>query len=159
MNYDEYIMENKNNFLLIKAINVYTEAIRIKPSDADSYLNRGKAYAKLKNHKKAIDDFTSAVYYGSDELKKKMLLFYLRGQEYTELGDYKNAINDFSESLRLNPDHNYSLLMRGNAYLGAGEKDKAKADFDEYLKRKRKLAYDAGRNEIMKNIGVMPEDI
>ena len=63
--------------------------------------------------------------------------YYNRGMAYTETGDYKNAINDFSESLRLNPAHNRSLLMRGNAYIGAGEKDKAKADLDEYLRRKR----------------------
>jgi len=51
------------------------------------------------------------------------------------------------------------LLMCAKAYYLADEKDKAKVDIDEYLSRKRKLAYDAGREEIYKHIGVMPEEI
>jgi len=85
----------------------------------------------------------------SDPVQREMLIqeilavplpaidYYNRGMAYTETGDYKKAIDEFSESLRLNPAHIKSLLMRGNAYFGAGEKDKAKADFDEYLRRKR----------------------
>jgi len=63
---------------------------------------------------------------------------YNRGMAYTETGNYKKATDEFSESLRLNPANIRSLLMRGNAYIGAGEKAKAKADLDEYLRRKRK---------------------
>ena len=55
----------------------------------------------------------------------------------SEEGNMEKAIDDFSESIRLNPAHIRSLLMRGNAYLGLGEKDKAKADLDEYLRCKR----------------------
>jgi len=102
-----------------------------------AYLKKGIAHAKLKNHKIAIDDFSGAIQYGTDEFKKKTLIFHLRGLEYTDIGDYEKAIDDFSESIRLNPDHIKSLLMRGNAYFGAGERDKAKADFDEYLRCKR----------------------
>jgi len=116
---------------LNKAIYEYTEVIQIRPFDAIYYLNRGITYSKLKNHKKAIEDFSSTIHYGSDELKKETLIFHLRGQEYTEIGDYEKAIDDFFESVRLNPSHIKSLLMRGNAYFGAGKKDKAKEDFDE----------------------------
>jgi tetratricopeptide (TPR) repeat protein len=124
---------------LNKAINEYTEAIQILPFEAIYYLNRGITYSKLKNHEKAIEDFSSAIHYGSDELKKEKFIFHLRGQEYTEIGDYEKAIDDFSESIRLNPLHIKSLLMRGNAYFGACKKDKAKEDFDEYLRRKKQL--------------------
>ena len=133
-----YFREN-NNFQdnLNKAINAYTEAVRIRSFDAIYYLNRGIAYSKLEKHEKAIDDFSGAIDYGSDEFKKKTLVFYLRGDEYLWVRNHEKAIDDFSESMRLIPDHIRSLLMRGNAYLGAGERDKAKADFDEYLRRKR----------------------
>jgi len=117
--------------------------LEIPIRDAIYYLNRGITNSKLKNHEKAIDDFTNAIYYGSDELKKEMLIFHLRGQEYTEIGDYEKAIDDFSESIRLNPSHIKSLLMRGNAYFGAGKKDKAKEDFDEYLRYKKQLLENA----------------
>jgi tetratricopeptide (TPR) repeat protein len=94
-------------------------------------LNRGGGYSKLKKHEKAIADFSSAINYSSDEFKKATFIHHLRGQEYTEAGDYEKAIDDFSESIHLNPAHIKSLLMRGDAYIGAGKKYKAKADFDE----------------------------
>jgi tetratricopeptide (TPR) repeat protein len=97
-----------------------------------AYFKKGIAYVKLKNHKKAIKKFSNAIKYGSDEFKKNTFIFYLRGQEYTEIADYK-------KSIRLNPAHIKSLLMRGNAYFGACERNKAKADFDEYLRRKKVL--------------------
>jgi tetratricopeptide (TPR) repeat protein len=135
-----------DNFNLDKAILEFTEAIRIRPFDGNYYLNRGGKYSKLKNHKKAVEDFSNAINYGSDDFKKITLIFHLRGNEYTELKDYEKAIVDFSKSILIRPDYIKSLLMRGNAYLGTGEKDKAKADFDEYLRKKRE--WDAIRNVV-----------
>ena len=135
------------------------KAIRIQPSQAIYYFNRGITYSKMGKHKKAIDDFSGAIHYGSDEFKKEMLVFHFRGQEYTKIGDYEKAIDDFSESIRLRPDYIKSLLMRGNAFFGAGDKDKTKADFDEYLRRKRKDTDTARRKEISELFGTKPEDI
>ena len=120
-----------------KAINDFSEAIRIRPSDAIYYFNSGRNYSKLKEHEKAIDDFSCSIFCGSDEFMKKIPLYYLRGEEYTEIQEYKKAIEGFSEQIRLIPDFIKSFLMRGNAYLCIGEKEKAKADFDEYLKLKQ----------------------
>jgi tetratricopeptide (TPR) repeat protein len=61
--------------------------------------------------------------------------YYNRGVNYSKLKDYEKAIADFSESIRLG-DHYKSLLMRGFAYLYSGKKEDAKADFDEYLRKK-----------------------
>ncbi len=76
-----------------------------------------------------------------------------------ELKEYGKAIEDFSESLKLLTDQFDTLLMRAKAYHLNYEKEKAKADIEEFLNRKRKLAYEAGREEIFKQIGVMPEEI
>jgi tetratricopeptide (TPR) repeat protein len=108
---------------------------------------------------KAIDDFSNAIHYGSDTFKKILPIHFFRGEEYTKVKEYGKAIEDFSESLRLIPDHIKALLMRGNAYFGLGEKDKAKADFDEYLNRKRKNTDTAIRKEISELFGAKPEDI
>ena len=90
---------------------------------------------------------------------ENQLIYNLRGKEYTELKDYSKAIEDFSETLRLKPNHDETLLIRGKAYYLAGEKGKAKADIDEYLNRKHNAAETAGRSEILKIVGVKPEDI
>lgn len=136
---EAYSRMKNDNSNLNKAINEYTEAIKIRPFDALYYFNRGTDYLKLEKHEKAIEDFSSAIHYGSDEFKRMTFIFYLRGDEYLWLREYEKAIDDFSESIRLNPAHIRSLLMRGNAYLGLGEKGKAKADLDEYLRCKRSL--------------------
>jgi tetratricopeptide (TPR) repeat protein len=126
---------------------------------ANAYFKEGTAYAKLKKHKEAIDDFSNAIQYGPDEFKKFPYIFHSRGQEYTEMGDYKNAIDDFSETLRLNPDQAAILLFRGKAYHLAGEQEKAKADFDEYINRKHKIVDDAIYGEILNIFGVKLKDI
>jgi len=64
-----------------------------------------------------------------------------------------------SESKYSKPDYVDTLLMRGKAYYLAGEKDKAKTDFEEFLNRKCKIADDRYRNEVFMYIGVKPEDI
>jgi len=101
-----------------------------------------------------------------ERLRTYVKIFDLRGKEYMELKNYNKAIDDFSETLRMEshydntptseeeypkldvgdkcsgdffrskPNFDETLLLRGKAYYLVGEKDKAKADFDEYKKRK-----------------------
>ena len=158
----DYIKKSKSNFRI--AVTDLTEAIRIRPFDAVYYVNRGIFYSNLEEYKEAVEDFSNAIHYASDALKdglikEGILIFTLRGKAYTELKDYNKAIDDFSESLHLKPEHDKTLLLRGKAYFLAGEKEKAKEDITEYLSRKRKATDDASRNEIIRIIGVTPEDI
>lgn len=162
----EYSENAKINFK--KAIDDLTEAIRIRPFDSLYHLNRGTVNSMLKEHGKAVEDFSNAINYASDELRKQLvndtLIFNLRGKEYTELKDYDKAIKDFSESLRIKSlrkkqDYNKTLLLRGIAYNLANEKEKAKADFKEYLSRKLKDEDKSGREEIYRLTGLKVEDI
>ncbi|MDR2952227.1 MAG: tetratricopeptide repeat protein, partial [Treponema sp.] len=172
----EKINKLKNNFR--NAIADITEAIKLRPNDALYHLNRGVFHSRLGEHKEAIDDFYKAINYASDvlmdKLKTVVVIFKLLGKEYLELNDYNKAIGNFTEILCNMPDFKkiitskdtslkqnfYEILrMRGKAYFLAGEKMKAKADFGEYLKRKREETAAVTRNSIFKLIGVMPEDI
>ena len=120
-------------------------------------------------HKEAVEDFSSAIKYASEALKNRLLedslffgnrlIYNLRGKEYTELKDYGKAIEDFSETLNLIPHYDDTLLLRAKAYYLAGEKEKAKADIEEYLNRKRKTADDNNRREIINYTGITLEDI
>jgi tetratricopeptide (TPR) repeat protein len=152
-----------------------TEAIRIRPLDAIYHLNRAVFHSRLEEHKEAVEDFSNAINYASDVLKDRLktnaLIFNLRGKDYLELKEYSKAIEDFSETLclrgnNLGHDSKYSkpdcvetLLMRGKAYYLAGEKGKAKTDFEEYLNQKCNIAYEEGCAEVSEHIGVKPEDI
>jgi len=152
-----------------------TEAIKIRPFDAIYYLNRGIFHSRLEEHKEAVEDFSGAIQYASDVLKDELKTYVLilndRGKEYVELKEYSKAIEDFSETLHLvdnnlspeseylKPDYSETLLMRGKAYYLAGEKDKAKTDFNEYLNRKCSIADDKNRAEVSEYIGIKLEDI
>jgi tetratricopeptide (TPR) repeat protein len=133
------IIYANDTFNLDKAIYEFTEAIRIRPFDATYYFNRGSAYSIMKDHEKAIDDFSNAIKYGSDAFKKETFIFYMRGNQYLSLRNYGKAIVDFSEAIQFRPDDYKSLRIRGNAYLGAGKKDKANVDFYEYYQKKQEL--------------------
>ena len=154
-----YSSDSEDN--INKGIDDLTEAIRIRPSDATYYYNRYNHYSELARYmqKKVIDDLSNAINYGSDAFKKSLHIFLERGKKYMELKEYSKAIEDFSESLKLETYHLDTLLMRAKAYHLNCEKDKAKTDIEEYLNRKHELAYDAGREEIFKQIGVKLEDI
>ena len=156
-----HILNSNGEDNIMKSIDDLSEAIRIRPFDANYYYNRSNRYSELAKqmHKKTIDDLCNAINCGSDTFKKVNRIFHKRGQYYMELKEYGKAVDDFSESLKLETDHFDTLVMRAKAYYLAGEKDKAKADIEEYLSRKRKLAYDEGRDAIFKQIGVKLEDI
>jgi len=169
------------------AIADLTEAIKIRPFDAVYYLNRGKFHTVLKEHKEAVDDFSNTINYASDVLKEKLekdvLILNLRGKEYAELKEYGKAIDDFSESLHILQGRDYkflmryeknkeqfdmdrvyrdffeTLLMRAKTYYLSGEKTKAKADIEEYIKRKHKVTDDTNHREIIRLTGIAPEDI
>jgi tetratricopeptide (TPR) repeat protein len=153
--------KTKENFR--KAVADLTEAIRIRPFDAIYHLNRATFHSKLGEHKEAVEDFSKVLDYAQGELKKKLitevLIFKLRGNEYLELKEYGKAIGDFSESLSFKPNDKDTLLLRAKAYYFAGEKDKTKEAFEEFLSRMHNDADTAGREKIYELTGLRPEDI
>ena len=153
------LSEEELNEIIEEADKIISDYIGDSEVLANAYFKKGTAYAELKKHKEAIEDFSHAINYGSDEFKKSTFIFHSRGREYTEMGDYKKAIDDFSESLRLYPDQAAILLFRGKAYHLAGDKEKAKADFDEYINSKHKIVDDAIYGEILNIFGVKLKDI
>jgi tetratricopeptide (TPR) repeat protein len=156
---DDFEKDKRSHY--INAVADLTEAIRIRPFDAVYHVSRGVFHSKLGEHKKAVEDFSKAINYASDELKNKLItdVLVFRGKEYLELNEYAKAIDDFSESLRLNPKDDDILLLRAKAYYFLDEKEKTKVVIEGYLKRKHDEAYTNSRKEIYELTGLNPEDI
>ena len=89
------------------AIAAFNEAIRLNPSNADAYNNRGNAYGNKGDHDKALADFTEAIHH-SPKMDKA---FYNRGLAYGHKGDHDKALADFTEAIRLRPEDGQSLLQ------------------------------------------------
>ncbi|XP_020091199.1 outer envelope protein 64, chloroplastic isoform X2 [Ananas comosus] len=89
-----------------KAINLYTEAIKLNGKNATYYSNRAAAYLELGSYRQAEADCTSAI-----NLEKKNVKAYLRrGTAREMLGYYKEAVEDFKYALVLEPTNKTANL-------------------------------------------------
>ncbi|KAJ3672922.1 hypothetical protein LUZ60_006296 [Juncus effusus] len=89
-----------------KAVNLYSEAIRLNKKKTAYYSNRAAAYLELGSYRQAETDCTSAI-----ELDSKNVKAYLRrGTAREFLGYYKEAIEDFKYALVLEPTNKTAHL-------------------------------------------------
>ena len=84
---------------LHEAIDEFDRALKLDPSLAMAYMNRGMAYLDLGQPQRAIEDLDQAI-----KLDPKDADIYLnRGFAYHSLGQFQRAIQDFDEAIRINP--------------------------------------------------------
>eukprot|EP00252_Welwitschia_mirabilis_P000757 TRINITY_DN1071_c0_g1_i1.p1 TRINITY_DN1071_c0_g1~~TRINITY_DN1071_c0_g1_i1.p1 ORF type:complete len:590 (+),score=124.05 TRINITY_DN1071_c0_g1_i1:345-2114(+) len=89
-----------------KAINFYTEAIKLNGKNATYYSNRAAAYLELRSFSQAEADSSAAI-----NLDKKNVKAYLRrGTAREMLGYYKEALEDFNHALVLEPTNTQASL-------------------------------------------------
>ncbi|KAJ6818093.1 outer envelope protein 64, chloroplastic [Iris pallida] len=89
-----------------KAINLYTEAIKLSGNNATYYCNRAAAYLEQRSFVQAEADCNAAI-----KLDKKNVKAYLRrGTAREVLGYYQEAIEDFRHALVLEPTNKTANL-------------------------------------------------
>jgi tetratricopeptide (TPR) repeat protein len=113
-----------------KAIEVYKQAIRIEPNDADTHYNLGLAYYQLGFYKDAIEAFKQAIRINPDEVLAHGNL----GAAYSQLGFYKDAIEAFKQAIRIDPDNALSHVYLGIAYGELGNLTKAVEAFKQAIR-------------------------
>ena len=113
-----------------QAIDVLTQAIRLKPDYAEAFSERGLAYVHKDDYDRAIQDYTQALKLNPDYA----LAYNNRGNAYIDKGNYDQAIQDLNQALKLNPSYAHAYNNRGNAYLDKGDYDRAIQDYTQALK-------------------------
>jgi tetratricopeptide (TPR) repeat protein len=113
-----------------KALADCNEAIRLDPTRAYGYYNRGLAWESKHEYDKAIADFTEAVRLDP----RNADAFVGRGNQSSSKKEYDKAIADFTESIRLDPNNALAYFNRGNDWCNTGEYDKAIADYSEAIR-------------------------
>jgi serine/threonine protein kinase/lipoprotein NlpI len=113
-----------------KAIEDYTQDIKLKPNDPDAYFHRGEARASMGDKNGAIDDYSQAI-----EIDPEDADFYAsRGNMYYKSKNYKMAIADYNKSIALNSGDADVFSDRGNARSALGDKKGAIEDYTQVIK-------------------------
>ncbi len=94
--------KNIERSLQEEAIRIFTESIRLDPSNASTYLNRGMAYERVNNMRQAISDYSKAIELAPDYGKA----YYVRGTLLWYLDD-ETSIRDLRRAAELG----YSLAI------------------------------------------------
>ena len=137
---DKYFNEGKYQ----KAVQVYTEFLRIMPSHFKTIYNRGRAYEELEQYEKALEDFhrmlkidpknVSAMlsignyYYRIEDFDQGLFYFekalvedgsnaqafFLKARSNHRRGNIQDALTDYNNAININRDHGEAYLYRGS---------------------------------------------
>ena len=137
------------------SISDFTEAIKLKPDHAKTYLHRGKSkefagdiYGALEDYNKSIElDSTNPVVFNERGNIKSDLgdlagsivdytkaisidplvpVYYMnRAISKDDMQDYKGAVSDYKKGLEINPEDMHIFYNLGSTHWNAGETEKA----------------------------------
>ena len=113
-----------------RAIEDYTEAIRLYPNYDKAFYNRGIAYRRKGDHDRAIKDYSEAIRINPNYDKA----FNNRGLIHSRKGAHDRAIEDYTAAIRINPNYALALNNRGNAFRRKGDYDRAIQDYNEAIR-------------------------
>jgi tetratricopeptide (TPR) repeat protein len=108
----------------------YDEAIRLDPSYASAFFNRGYAWEKKGDLDRAIADYDEAIRLDPSYV----LAYFFRGSAWHWKGDLNRAIADYDEAIRLDPSYASAYFQRGYVWEKKGDLDRAIADYDEAIR-------------------------
>ena len=129
-----------------KAMGSFNEAIRLDPTYAFAYFNRGWGCQRKFEYERAIADYDMAVRLNPTGA----CVYYYRGTVREILGDRAKAVADYSTAIKLDSKLAVAYLARGDVYYDLGNFDHAVLDYsvaislaptDAHAFHKRGLAY------------------
>ncbi|GAP96968.1 tetratricopeptide repeat-containing S1 family peptidase [Leptolyngbya sp. NIES-2104] len=112
------------------AIESYSQAVKLDPTNADVYYQRGLSHYKQVHYQDALNDFSEAIrlngQFADAYYQRATVRFYLK--------DAQGAIEDFTASLRLNPDDVYAHMNRGIIRRSLKDAKGTLEDFDQVMR-------------------------
>jgi Flp pilus assembly protein TadD len=110
---------------LQEAIDDFTKAIQLDPTNEQAYKWRGFAYRSMGQHEQAIADFNQAILLNPKDSRA----YSQRAFTYRLEGKNDLAIADFTMAVQLDPTNAYAFNHRGNIYDREGQYEKALNDY------------------------------
>ncbi|KAF0696326.1 Aste57867_12885 [Aphanomyces stellatus] len=113
----------------VKAIELFSLAISIRPNHARYFLARGNSFRSINEHDSAIQDFSLAI-----ELDSTCPAYFAnRGASYRKLGRTADALEDFTLAIELDVKKGNHYFNRATVLFDAGYYREAIADFTKSL--------------------------
>lgn len=142
-----------------KAIEAYTEYLRLEPTHLKSLYNRGRAYEELGEFEKALADFNkvlkedpqnvnallsitadyyyrqqdyeNTIFYAEKVLKydENAMAHTLMGKGHQKLGELNEAMNAYNAAISVNKEYADAYISRGSLRIYLKQRSKACNDF------------------------------
>ena len=125
-----YLSSTRDEPDLDAAINAYDVALRLNPSNAEAYNNRGNVKDDLGQYEAAIADYDAALRLNPNYADA----YHNRSIAKSRRGQYEAAIADCDAALRLNPNYADAYNNRGVAKGLLSQYEAAIADYDAALR-------------------------
>jgi tetratricopeptide (TPR) repeat protein len=113
-----------------RAIEDFTQAIRLDANNAWAFANRGNAYFNKHQYELALKDYDQALTLNPVGYPT---LFYGRGAIYNAQGEPAKAIEQFDEAIRQQPDFPEAFNNRGIAFFNNAQFGRAVDDYTQAL--------------------------
>jgi len=128
-----------------KAVEIYSELIKMFPEKSRYYSDRGLDYFHNGQYEEAIADYNKVIEMEPD----KDWYYEGRAMAYMENKQYDEAFADYTKMIEMHPEIPNEYLNRAKAYSRAGQYDKAIADFTKGLE----LTEDFLKNPVIDEYG------
>lgn len=112
-----------------RALAAYGEALRLKPADADLWIDRATALASMERYWDALKDLDKVV----EIAPQRADAFALRAAALNQLSRRSEAEADLGRSLAIDPQQPDALLLRGNLRMARGDQEGARADWQQIV--------------------------
>lgn len=108
------------------AVKDFEVAVKMRPDNAENYINLGSVYARMKNYKKAEELYLKGLKLDpkNDGLMNNLGFMFLRAK------NYQKALEWFDKTIKTNPKMEFAYGNRGYAKLMLGQVEEAKKDID-----------------------------
>jgi len=118
------------------SIAAYSLAVRLDPTFARAYVNRGNVLYRLGQHIRAIQDSDEAIRLDP----QRAIAYSNRGGAFMALGQLEKAIKDLDDAVRLDPELAIAYANRSAAFLAQNRFEEALQDSDEAIRLDPNLA-------------------
>jgi tetratricopeptide (TPR) repeat protein len=115
-----------------KAIESFSEKIRLDPNSSVGYYGRAIANNNLEQYQQSVDDYDQAL--RLDPNQENASYYLPRGIALLGLKQYQRAIEDFDNAIQLNPKDANAYYWRGRTYKELKQNARAQQDFNRAKK-------------------------